>query len=437
MVVGIVNRTILRSRDQRGDIRLNATAFLAFASGAVNHVSISLVGQFYLSELFVLLAAAIVVLRGGARSIAKSRLFWTLIIASWVTLLGYMLSDLYIGTAPAQYLRGWGRIAILIMDVASVMILSFQSRQNLWWFVLGMGLGGFAYSIIHGIPFTMWKGGDGYGRSAIVTLVALLAFAPRRTWPVALLLFGVLNMALDFRSNGGIIIAVAAFAWASMKTPGKRVASMILPGIVASIVLVAAVIYTQIGHQQHRLSSDIGRTSAIIVSIKAIAQSPFIGYGSWTVNQELADELRKEIQTKQRETKEDVDFGFMGAGAGFQSHSQLIQSWIEGGVLGAAFFLLYGYRLVIFLSWCVLQRPADRLTPLFLYVLVNALWALVMSPFLGFVRIEIAVAAGVMLVLELERRALVAVADQGERPCPHGKILVQHDLFTWQDVREF
>ena len=154
----------------------------------------------------------------------------------------------------------------------------------------------------------------------------------------------------------------------------------------------------------------IGRISGIIVSLRAIVQSPLVGYGSWTVNKELANELCEEITERGAKTKGDIGFSRLGSGSGFQSHSQIIQSRVEGGLLGAVFFLLYGYRLLQSMIWCTLKRPLDVFSPIFVYTVVMGIWDYFMSPFLGFGRMQIALTVGVLVILMVEKQGKVIPA---------------------------
>ena len=152
-----------------------------------------------------------------------------------------------------------------------------------------------------------------------------------------------------------------------------------------------------------REASNIGRSAAIIVSLRAIADSPLIGYGSWTINKKYANELQHEAQSQRNQAGNTSS----NAGSGFQSHSQILQSWVEGGILGASFFLFYGYKLLQTIFWGAVRRPMDVFTPSFMFVLIQGFWSLIASPFLGFERLQIALVVGVIVIMSHERRSKV------------------------------
>lgn len=392
------------------DIRPTGLALLVFVCGLFNDVSLQVIGQFYLSELLVLVAALIGVLFSKGNELFDARMFRSFMLVGWVTLLGYVASDIYVGTDPSQYLRGWGRTILMVTNCFAIMLLAMKGRQNLWWFILGSGVGGVVYLYLTGVPFQAWK--LGYGERIAMIVLSLLVLAPRKLWAILMLGFGVLNIVLDYRSLGAGFVVAAAIVLSNSIQARNRVLILGLAGAITSAVIVAAVSVTDDEYKAHRLDSNIGRMSAIIVSLKAIAQSPILGYGSWTEHEGFAAELRKEINKKRAEAGGDVDFTRLWSGSGFQSHSQIIQSWVEGGVFGAVFFLFYGYRLLQSISWCALRRSLDAFTPIFSFTLVMGLWNLFMSPALGYSRMQIALAVGAIVVVLAEKKKMAGTVAQ-------------------------
>lgn len=400
-----VGGRVARRGTPSSSIELTLPAMLALICGSLDSVSVNIVGQLFLSEIFILPAAVFLIASGRLRGRGRSSLFWGFMVAGWLTLLGYVLSDLYVGTAPSQYLRGWGRVFFLLSDCAAVMVFALEDRRNLWWLLLGKGLGGIAYSLYLGVPLEVWKTIYGYARSVTPALLALMAFIPRRLWLVILLGYGIFNIFLDYRSMGAAIIGVAVLGWATRRPPNRRFIVFAAGAVVAAAAIIGPLLATRSTDITHRLNSDIGRFAALEISLHAIWDSPFIGYGSWTRNEHLANEYRNRVEQERLNSGADIGFVPLRAGSGFQSHSQILQSWVEGGLLGAAFFIFFGIRLVRAIAWYALHKLGDRLTPLFLYTLIAQLWALFMSPFLGYERMSIAFAVGIVLAVDRERRS--------------------------------
>lgn len=387
---------------QRRNIVVSMPALMALICGLANDVSINVIGEYYLSELLLLPFAIMLLVLKKQNQAIKFRLFALFVLLGGISLVGYMISDMFAGTAAHQYLRGWGRIVILVSNCFALMVVAGQNKQNLWWFMLGTGLGGIAYLYFTDVPINVWK--LGYGERVTILFLALVPILPFKLWPLALLAFGTLNMALDYRNVGAALIGVAAVVFVGRMRQGKRLGGLLIAGTVAVAALILTVTLTKTEYDTRRTDSNIGRLSAVVVSLRAIVDSPFLGYGSWTENAQYADEVRKEIEKRRSAEEDSANFHRLRSGSGFQSHSQILQSWVEGGLLGASFFLFFGYQLVRALVWAVLRRWTDVFSPVFLYSLIISLWNFFASPFLGSTRIQIAIAVAVIVVLSIERR---------------------------------
>ncbi|HYQ73222.1 MAG TPA: hypothetical protein VET88_15000, partial [Gammaproteobacteria bacterium] len=306
------------SQALRQDIKPSAMTLLIFLCGATNDISLHVIGQYYVSEFLILIVAVFGLFLWRTYEALDTRILLSFMLAGLITLLGYVLSDIHVGTQPSQYLRGWGRTIIMITNCFAIMLLAMKDRQNLWWFILGSGTGGVIYLYLTGVPIESWK--LGYGERVAMIFLTLLILAPRKSWGIALLGYGLLNIALDYRSLGAGLTLAAAILIASSVRPDKRFMALVVAGSVMLFSIVAAISLTQDEYIAHRMDSNIGRTSGIIVSLRAIAQSPLVGYGSWTVNKEFAAELRKEIRSRRAEAGGQVDFSRLRTGSGFQSH---------------------------------------------------------------------------------------------------------------------
>jgi O-antigen ligase len=165
-------------------------------------------------------------------------------------------------------------------------------------------------------------------------------------------------------------------------------------------------------YHQRRQESNIGRYAGIVVAARAIADSPIVGYGSWAGDKEYLQMLRSELA--RASAGKDVRTG--RTGDSILPHSQLLQVWVEGGLLAAILFLLFGLSLLRGLRWLVLYHRSGPLTPLYALIIINGLWNLLFSPFLGMHRINVALALAVLSLLAWERSCV------GQR-CRTGKAL--------------
>ncbi len=387
-------------------VRLTGIGLFAFLCGALQPLTLNLIGEIYAAELLLPVVGLVAMFARGGDSVFRERLFWAILLAVAVTLAGYVLSDFIRETRPDQYLRGWGRILLLITDFIGLSTLFGQNRRNLWWFALGMGIGGVLHLrlLLH-TPIAVWK--FGYAEPMLLVAAALGCFLPVRLAAVWLGALGVASMWYDFRSFAAICFVLAAYMWVRAARPwqplvgGQKSLRLLLAGGVAGVLVLTTLAMTESGYSnQRRADSNAGRAAALEVGLIAISRSPVIGYGSWTEDRELAELYLQHYLEKRGIRDPDAD-----AGRHFAPHSQILQSWVEGGVLGAALFLVLGYRLVRSAKWVVLARPVDMLTPLILYLLFSCSWNLFMSPFSAPHRIQIALGAAVLVLMDSEQRA--------------------------------
>lgn len=410
--------------------KLDAFSVLTLLCGATSGITLNIIGELFLVELLLVPLAIVyaVAMRDGGK-VFSIPFFWSYVIAGMVTLAGYVISDLVIGTSSSQYLRGWGRVLLLVSNCAALMLLTARNLGNLWWFLLGNGAGTLIYLAATGVSLTIWK--LGYGAPIGLMILAFIFILPQRLGVVAIAALGLLNILLDSRVQSGVIFVVAAVIWARVGLPRSITETvsyvrLAIFGGVMLVLLMIGIVVTQEEFADRRETSNIGRSAGITVSLKAIAESPIIGYGSWTENEQYAQELREEVA----ESTDPEKRRRMGHGKLFRSHSQILQSWIEGGFFGAAFFLFYGYTLIITLHWHVLKRPLDYLSPLFLYTLLNSFWHLLASPFGGETRVQIATATAVVIAMVVQRGNDIQAGSESQRseqqdgqPSDSGRIL--------------
>ena len=388
-------------------VRVKVASVFVFICGALNVLTLKLVGEMYATELMLPAMALVALMMGGANQAFQERTFWVLLAAAGITLAGYIVSDLVQETRPEQYLRGWGRVILMVTDFVALTMLLSHDRRNLWWFCLGMGAGGVLYLrlLLH-TPISIWK--FGYAEPMLLVAATLGYFLPGRIAAGWLGALGVVSMKYDFRSFAAICFVLAVYMWIRAARPrqalagnGKSLKALVATAL-AGIVVLAALSASESDYSaQRRAQSDAGRSAAIEVGLIAIGRSPVTGYGSWTENRELAQMYLARYLEKRGMRDPDADVG-----RHFTPHSQILQSWVEGGMLGAAFFLVLGYLLLRSVKWAILARPVDMLTPLILYLLSSCAWNLFMSPFSAPHRIHIALGAAVLVLVNREQRTL-------------------------------
>lgn len=398
---------------ERGRLQVTGLAVPALLIGATSPLTFEVIAEIYVPE-FLLPILAIVALAGaggGQKLTISLKVFFAL---GLLMLFGYAVSDLTAHTEAARYLRGWARVGALVTDFCSLALLATIDRRLLWWYLLGTALGTLSLDLITHVPLDAWK--FRYG-DAVLTLAACSAyFLPLTLSTVLLITGGVVCVYLDSRAQGAFSLAAALALWArpgqfkNDTTNGVAYLKLLVVGTLLLAVLLIAVVKTQSTYGDRRDQSNTDRFTALAISLKAITKSPIIGYGSWGQGTDAyAEDLERSlIASGQQSFRTDI----------FVAHSQLLQSWMEGGLFAAAFFLIYGFYLLRSLYYLFLRRRADGLTPLFAFVLTMAIWHLFMSPFGGDHRLQIALGIAVICALEKERGTLAVkqahalIADQ-------------------------
>ena len=150
--------------------------------------------------------------------------------------------------------------------------------------------------------------------------------------------------------------------------------------------------------------SNVERSAMLQAAWEGFTKSPLVGQGSWFSNSNVMDEF---LAIRMQNARIAGVGGFAEDDAeGMAIHSQILVALAEGGLFGAAFFFAYGALLLWGLWFCLTDAPWDWTLPIGLFVLLVAFWNLLMSPFSGTHRVEIAMAVGLLLILWRQRAQL-------------------------------
>jgi O-antigen ligase len=384
--------------------------FAVFLCGISSAFGIDLLGQLYWAELLLPLLTVGVVLANPPRELFANRPFRILMLGVVLMFVGYVLSDIAADTPREMYLRGWARVAALGSSAFSLCVLCHRDKRSLWWFCIGMGAGGIAANMLAGMPLSQWK--LGYGEPIAYLVAGSGALLPMWMASMAIMLLGGLTILLDYRSLGVQLMLVAVAAFLRSRKVGLNQLMKNIPLLVLGFGVVAVgALYLLNASRDENLArrevSNISRIAALRIGAQAIIDSPVIGYGSWGQGtKKYADMLYDETLGDLLSVGDGTVVGDPRRGSYFSAHSQIIQAWMEGGILAAVFFLAYVVLLAKGFYRLLLNRSADYLTPLLLYIFGTNLWASLMSPFLGNQRIAIALTVAAVVMLSIEQRTL-------------------------------
>jgi hypothetical protein len=388
-----------------GEIGLtfNWFAVITLICGIASARMLNFVGEIWAGELLLIQCAFLLLLLGKTRPLATYPVLGIFLQMAVLMLLGYMVSDIYRDASPAQFLRGWSRIILLTLDFVALVAVVAHDKRNLWWFIFGTAVGALGQLVIRGVPMMSpagWK--FGWSTPLVILLACLACLLPVKLVAVGFLVLGVANIFMDFRIQGAICVLMAVILWIRdggiEQMTGPRVLQLLAVIMAAGGILGGAMLATSDEFAKRREQSNAGRGVGIAVAAMAVADSPLIGYGSWPTDARLVNlYYQKMDETGQLSPSEP-------RGATFVAHSQLLQGWVEGGLLGVLFWFLYGYGLLRAGWYVVRHRPMDAYTPIFLFFLIYNFWALFMSGFSGATRLPIAMGIVMICICNAEQR---------------------------------
>lgn len=390
------------------ELRFPVSGPVTFLAGLLTPFTVSLVGEMPVGELVLILVAgwALLVLalnQAWPGPLAHNPLFFALMLCQGVALAAYVVSDLYRGSTPHDMARGWGRMVFLAIDLLAIVYLLGCSAQNFSRLFLGIQAGAAAAAFIHGALFgDIWKFGIGIPLTVVVLMLAsrggLVAAG------LAAGVMGLVHFVMDFRSLGMICLLVAVFTGVQLFPRTWR--SWVVPvGLAAGLAAVSVVYqFTQADREERRSSrSNIDRSAMVLAATEAFKESPFIGHGSWFNRSDVIDNY---LLIRDAAAKEADIGGFAGPNEeveGVALHSQMLVALAEGGLFGAAFFIVFTLGLVWGLREQVIVQEWRSAAPLRVFVLCLAFFNVFLSPFSGAHRVGIALAAGLLVLLHQER----------------------------------
>jgi O-Antigen ligase len=384
---------------------MTVSRLMIFLCAAITMIPADAKGQVFVGEIVLpFLTLALLVFSTEARWRRNSVLHHSL-LALTLTLAGYILADSVHHTSPQDYLRGWARVIVLGTNAFGLTLLGLEDEAYLWWYSLGLGLGSGATYLVMGTPFAIWK--FTYALSVSSIVLCLASFMSRFGAVVILSLYGLVNVILlDSRAFGAVSFIVAMLLFARMRNRRKSHAGLAvsLSRLMVAAVVAASVLFityetSQAIYRTRRSVSNAIRWANAQAALDSIIDSPIIGHGSWAFNfkMEMAFRFAYFSFTGQSPS-------VTGEGIDILPHSQILSAWYEGGLFGMAFFIYYGYALVRYGIWYTLRRPYNYMTPLYLFISLQSMWHMIMSPFAGSQRLAIAYTVAVLCRLYYERQ---------------------------------
>ena len=416
---------------------VSAAAFsLVFLIGFAGQFTVFLVGSFPIGEIILVPLLPSLVAFNWRKVFRRDMIPVLGLMGLW--LFGQVITDLIQRTPTADAMRGFAAIAFFAIDVVGVAALLRGNERRKVAFFVGNALGSMVAGTIRFLGTDIfWKFGISYGLMMLAVIGSCYLYRRRMfvlTGSVFLLMVTV-NLLFNYRSP--ILFAVLTMVLVLPVVPEQILGFRVLPRsgsfarivVLAATALLAVFVAQRLVHwataknlagevaQAKNLEQEeskrgvlLGGRPEILVSSRAVMDSPIIGHGSWAKDARYAEMLNDiQVENGLPHSFEDI----WGAEAGLiPSHSHLMQAWVWAGILGAIFWV---YVLALVVKGIVVaanQRPP--MAPFYAWLLVLYVWAIPFSPFGSTVRL---LEAGTIVILLdlLELRAPAARSLQAPR----------------------
>lgn len=387
-------------------------------------VKIELVGELFVHEVILILLFPVLLIKRS--NMLGQNMVKIILLLGLMWFGSQVATDIFRETPPEDYLRGWAKISFFLISFASlVMLLTTPLRVFLWIAasVVPMFLRPFQLFANDLELEVLWKFGVGAALLFAACLPSLWKVfnIPSDMTPVQRIawlhiIFGCGSFFLNARSMAGLSILTGILLFIFIRFRGSQLRTQALAfGMAAALVVSFALVSVysvgassgffgeeaqwkyelQNAYGGGPLSVLLGGRSESLVSTQAIADSPFIGHGSWAKDFKYLSmyiDMRRAFSEDQGNPFDvDNNDGLI------PSHSYLLGAWVEAGILGGAFWA--GIILLCVLK--VVPAAFEAISPLSIYVLMTLplfLWNVLFSPFGAFVRVE---TAGILAIYSI------------------------------------
>ena len=387
-------------------------------------------GRLFLSEILLLLLSPVML--ADAAKIWRNSSVRQFVSLALVWFLFQAATDVYRATPFIDYSRGLSKIFFFTINFVFIFWLISYRQRRLWLMSLAFAVGGISQHLLTtGWVFTLydWK----ILWLFPVTLSVFVAACGFRSifWQISAAVFiSLVNFLLLARSSGAICVFVAlilvlryrskkvGFALAGISRVRRfRILIYGIMGIFVAVLGYQALSISGALGEDDRARTELQRSfgqtyigggvigeifgllvggrNEIIVSSRAIIDSPILGHGSWAKNLAYVD-LYASLGGKSADLFREEAANLYDAGL-IPTHSHFFGAWVESGIGGAIF---WG-----FIFWLIYRAAFRTLTldtriaPLAFYWFVLLLWDIPFSPFGAERRFTVAFAAVFACVL--------------------------------------
>ncbi len=408
---------------------------VALGIGLTCSFIVRIVGDLPVGEILLLPLLPILLILHGRRVARPGMTLIGVLMGLW--LVGQVLSDVLRGSEQNDWMRGDARIIFFAIDIICLMVLLAGNERRKTIFIAAYAVGSLLavrFQPALGVESDLWKFGYSMGTIMIVVLLGSFFYRYRLYVVTAILLVAIMGVNLYENYRSPVLDLLVAGALVLPIVPERIGRLRLLPragsagrvAVLAAFALGAGVLAlglvrlaTSTGiigqeaqaknQQQSQLKAGIllGGRPEILVSSRAVLDSPILGHGSYAKDLKYT-EMLSDIQVEngiQTDLEDQEDSKGM-----IPAHSHLMSTWVQAGILGAIFWL--------YILWIVLKgiirvatlRPPNA--PLYAWMLVGFSWDILFSPFGNTARMQEALMLVIILDLQDTWQAVVKVAQQ-------------------------
>lgn len=381
--------------------KIDRSSLILFIIPLLTIFTINIVGQLMFSDILVLLLAPILLFNKKFNKNQPYLKTIMLLLLLWI--LGAVISDVFNGTSLRNALRGISMIIFFGLHIFVIFILVNGYKERYYILIIGLAISFplrwitgnsiFSSESIFSVP---WKMGVGLGFTILFMSFLGYFFTSERLRGKILLLVSPIHLFLNARSLFLTTVLAASVSAFQLKIYSKKNRVIFISFVMILVIIVMPLAMTIYGNlnesgtfgkeaQQKYLEQTAGGKinillagrSELLVSTKAISDSPIFGHGSWAESKYYYYIYLKSLQAIGKDVNWDAtrqkDTYLI------PSHSILFGTWVYHGIIGVSFWVY-----ILFLTFKAISVALTGVKPVStreLLVVFALLWDIFFSPF--------------------------------------------------------
>jgi hypothetical protein len=371
---------------------------LTFAVAATSRLIIKTGGDLPIADLVLFPMLPILFVTTGRRIRRSGLGIIFVLLGLWF--FNQAVTDVYRRTEMIDWIRVNARMVFIVLDILGLAMLIGRNVRRQVVFLVGYAIAFVLEAQIQGLGVSdTWKFGYSITAGVLVALLSSYFYGRHRYLVAGLLLLGLAAVNVAFNNRAPVLNLFLTIVLAIPilpegvghlrilpKSPGLRIAVLSVMVLAAGAAANAVIVYLassgylgegarekDLRQAQAKGGMLLGGRSEILVSSRAVIDSPILGHGSWAKDikyREMYNQLVVRNKILEREAPDEGEL--------IPTHSHLMGAWVDAGILGAVFWayiLVYVTRALIRV---VISRPS--LAPVYVYMFMEFIWAIAFSP---------------------------------------------------------